>query len=52
MQDYIGTVHVVPVDDVKEHKTDGSICWCGADDDGEVVVYNAADGREQYESVH
>lgn len=43
-------VHVVPLNDYREHECSRN-CWCcpSADDDG-VVVHHAMDGRERYES--
>lgn len=49
------TVHVVPVNDLVEHETDGDDCVCGPDieavrrDDGSVgwlVSHHSLDGRE------
>lgn len=53
------TWHVYPVDDLKEHITDyngvdkqGEKCWCNPeyDEEDDVCVHNALDGREQYET--
>ncbi len=43
-----GKVHVIPIDDLREH--DPSDCWCDpiVNEDG-VVVHNALDRRELYE---
>lgn len=52
MSQYIGSFHVIPVHDMKEHDNSGDECWCGAMDDGEVVIHNASDILEQFESLH
>lgn len=39
MKYYEVTQHVYQLNDVAEHVTDGEECWCGADDDGDVVVH-------------
>lgn len=53
--------HVIPVDDLIEHDTDGGDCVCGPDvlyvdpetgetfDDGPLVVHSSLDGRELVE---
>jgi hypothetical protein len=41
-------MHVLPLSDLREHEV-GLGCWCGAVDDGGVVVHTALDGREAYE---
>lgn len=44
-------VHVYPLNDLREHATDGTECWCGAEEDDEgIVVHNSADGREAFET--
>ena len=54
-------IHVVPVDDLIEHITDGEDCPCGPvtepveREDGSMgwlVVHNALDGREHDEEDH
>lgn len=42
---YEATQHVYPLNDVAEHVTDGSECWCGAEDDGEIVLHTDEAGR-------
>ena len=45
-------VHVIPLDDLKEHEQD-ICCWCTptcSARDKDVIVHNAADGREQFET--
>lgn len=46
-------VHVVPVNDLREHQHNGS-CWCKPrhDDDslGNVWIHNSMDGREAFEN--
>lgn len=54
-------VHVLPVNDLREHVT-GRACWCrpslvdetdeGAVVEGAVVVHHALDGREYHEPDH
>lgn len=41
--------HVVPVNDLKEHVTDGAECWCNPVIDDLVVIHNSMDERESYE---
>lgn len=43
-------VHVVPIDDLREHSLDG--CWCVPTlEEGEpVLVHHAADNREAFET--
>ena len=52
------TVHVIPVDDLTDHDTDGDDCPCGpctepvTRDDGSVgwvVIHHSLDGRETTE---
>lgn len=38
-------VHVVPVNDSREHVLPGK-CWCGTRLDDGVTIHNSADGRE------
>jgi hypothetical protein len=54
----VSTWHVVPVDDLVEHDTDGDGCLCGPRtepverDDGSygwVLVHHSLDGRELHE---
>lgn len=40
--------HVVPLKDLKEHKT-SEHCWCEPEKVDGVWVHNSADGREEYE---
>lgn len=51
--DYGGgrAAQVHPIDDLREHITDGHPCWCGAEEnmDG-TIVHNSLDGRERYET--
>lgn len=46
------TVHVYPIDDMYEHAVEGQFCWCQPryDEDGSIVVHNAFDEREAYET--
>lgn len=43
--------HVYPLNDFREHETDGKPCWCNprVEEDGELVVHNSMDRREEYE---
>jgi hypothetical protein len=55
----MSVVHVVPVNDLREHTETGADCWCeprvldeGTDPAGEparVIVHSSADGRERWE---
>lgn len=48
----IDAVHVVPVDDLREHTCDPQ-CWCGPTQDDEepcLYVHHAMDQRELYEN--
>lgn len=54
------TVHVIPVNDLIEHLTDGSGCPCGPTDDpverddgsyGWVAIHHPLDGREMAEQA-
>lgn len=42
--------HVYPLDDLREHNTDGSQCWCNPTHDGDTIVHNSMDGRELLEN--
>jgi hypothetical protein len=44
--------HVYPINDLREHITDGVECWCRPeyDEDENLVIHNSADGREQFET--
>jgi len=52
----MGDVHVLPIDDLREHE-ETRACWCrpallvepDADADLRIVVHNSADGRELVE---
>ncbi len=42
-------LHVIPLNDTREHE-ESVDCWCKPRDDGDgVVVHNSADRREEYE---
>jgi hypothetical protein len=44
--------HVYPLDDLREHVTDGPGCWCNPTPDEEepqLLVHHAMDGREAFE---
>lgn len=45
-------VHVVPLDDRREHVTDSGACWCCPTSDAitpQVLVHHSMDGREAHE---
>ena len=42
--------HVVPVNDLREHITEGAECWCHPAVDGLIVIHNSMDERESYEA--
>ena len=44
-------IHVYPINDIKEHNTDTSQCWCepSIEECGAVIVHNSLDQRESYE---
>lgn len=61
VHNHITEIHVIPVDDIKEHQTHPS-CWCQPEVDFDapdlpdpfnvvMYVHNAGDGREQYEAL-
>ena len=41
--------HVIPINDLKEHK-ESIDCWCNPNIEDEIVVHNSMDGREKYET--
>lgn len=45
----INSVHIIPVNDMGQHKPDNS-CWCQPYlNDSDNWVHNSSDGRETYE---
>lgn len=45
--------HVTPVNDLREHIVDPDVeCWCkpAYEEDGQLVIHNALDQRERYET--
>ncbi len=44
--------HVYPVNDLREHETEGVPCWCNPtyDEEDDLYIHNALDQREKYES--
>jgi hypothetical protein len=46
----LNVYHVYPLNDFREHNTEGFMCWCNPTLDGEMVVHNSMDGREGYEN--
>ena len=50
----LGTLHVIPINDLREHDNSPD-CWCKpAQDDEEPLlwVHNSMDRREEYEGGH
>jgi hypothetical protein len=43
-------LHVVPVNDLREHIEDGIKCWCKPHEETGVIVHNSMDGREKFET--
>lgn len=43
-------VHVYPLNDFRDHETEGTTCWCKPEIDEETVVHNSMDRREEYEN--
>lgn len=41
--------HVWPLDDLKDHELEKD-CWCKPLLDGNIIVHNSMDGREDYEN--
>lgn len=39
-------VHVIPVNDIRDHVEDGIYCPCMPREDGQVITHNSYDGRE------
>lgn len=49
--DDMAPLHVVPVNDLREHSTDSDKpCWCNLTIEDGVIVHNSMDGREQFET--
>lgn len=47
----LAPLHVVPVDDLREHSTDSDKpCWCNPTIEDGVIVHNSMDGREHFET--
>jgi hypothetical protein len=45
-------VHVIPLNDLREH-AENPYCWCKPErclDEERIIVHNAADGREKFET--
>lgn len=42
--------HVVPINDLREHCSDGEQCWCKPREEDGVIVHNSMDGREKFET--
>lgn len=49
-QDNHGRMHVVPVEDLREHEPHDE-CWCSprVEEDGGVIIHAAMDMREKFE---
>lgn len=43
-------VHVVPINDLRDHDENGTGCWCRPTIEDGVVVHNSMDGREKIET--
>lgn len=41
--------HIYPIGDLREHNTDGADCWCSPQHEGDMIVHNSMDRREEYE---
>jgi hypothetical protein len=47
----MAALHVVPIDDLREHSTDSDKpCWCKPEIEGRLIIHNSMDGREQFET--
>lgn len=48
-------IHVLPINDEREHIEDGTTCWCDpqliTDEPELIIVHNSADGRELIEQA-
>lgn len=42
-------IHVMPSDDLREHVVSRA-CWCNPEDEEGVIIHNALDGREEFET--
>lgn len=42
--------HVYPLNDLRDHITEGADCWCRPTIDGDLVIHNALDEREKIET--
>lgn len=45
----MGRVHILPLNDLRQHE-ESSDCWCEPKIDGDIIVHNALDEREKYET--
>jgi hypothetical protein len=46
-------IHVYPLNDLREHVTNGDECWCNPTPDDEeplLLIHHAMDGREAFET--
>lgn len=50
----MGDVHVIPVNDLREHVSDGEECWCRPEIEcvlgGSIITHHSMDRREEYET--
>ena len=50
----VNIIHTYPLNDLRDHVTDGVGCWCNPDaqevEGGTVIVHNSMDGREALET--
>ena len=43
--------HVYPLNDLKEHNTESSNCWCNPRIEDGVMIHNSLDRREVFENL-
>ena len=43
------TVYVIPLKDLREHDGENTDCWCHPWWDGDILVHDAMDRRQEYE---
>lgn len=42
-------VHVLPINDLRDHDENGAGCWCRPRVEDGVIIHNSMDGRELIE---
>ena len=42
--------HVYPLNDLRDHVTEGDGCWCQPTDEDGVLIHHSMDGREAFET--